>query len=374
MLRPAACAAAHALALGAGAWLLADVRQPGSGGRPPELPNPTVSVIVPARNEEPSLPRLLRSLAAQTRAPDELVVVDDHSEDATTGVAAAGGARVVAAPPLPGGWLGKPWACHQGARRSQGDLLVFLDADVELAPAALEAVVDEWRRGGGLVSVQPHHRPLRPYEQLSATCNLVAMMGTGAFSGPPRARLAMAFGPCLAIGRDLYLRVGGHAHPEVRRKVAEDAALARRVRRAGGPVRAFAGGELVAFRMYPGGVRQLAEGWSKMLAGGAAAAPALPAAATAVWVTGALRSAASGASALAGRHRTPLRRAGDAAVYVVWAAATARLLRRAGCWAPWTAAAFPVPLASFVALSARSAALALTGRPATWRGRPVATG
>jgi len=365
-------AAGDLLALAAGAWLLRDVGEPGRWAAGAAHPRPSVSVIVPARDEERSLPRLLRSLAAQTLAPDELLVVDDHSGDATAALAAAGGARVLPAPPLPAGWLGKPWACHHAAGVAGGELLVFLDADVVLAPTALERIVAEWRRGADLVSVQPHHEPVRPYEQLSATCNLVTMMGTGAFSGPRRAELDMAFGPCLAVGCDVYRAAGGHAHPSVRDRVAEDVALARRVRGAGGRVRAFAGGDLVAFRMYPGGPRQLVEGWSKMLAGGAVGAPALPALATACWVTGGLRASGRGLRALVGR-RGPAERAADAAVYLAWAAGTRVLLRRVGRWAPWTAAAFPLPLLTFVALTARSAVLAVTGRTATWRGRAVAS-
>jgi 4,4'-diaponeurosporenoate glycosyltransferase len=74
-----------------------------------------MSVIVPARDEERSLPRLLRSLAGQTMPPLEVIVVDDHSRDDTAARAAAAGARVLSSAPLPDGWTGKTWACHQGA-------------------------------------------------------------------------------------------------------------------------------------------------------------------------------------------------------------------------------------------------------------------
>ncbi len=372
-------AAADLAALAAGAWLLGDVRFPAAGtvgpGRGPTGAAGTgaavsVSVIVPARDEQAALPGLLASLAAQSAPPTEVVVVDDHSGDATSAVAVAGGARVLGAPALPEGWLGKPWACHCGAGLAVGDLLVFLDADVVLAPDALERITAEWLSSGGLVSVQPHHEPRRAYEQLSAVCNLVAMMGTGAFSGPPRSAPAIAFGPCLAVGAELYRRAGGHAHPEVRGRVTEDVGLARRVRATGGAVRVLAGGDLVGFRMYPGGPRQLVEGWSKMLATGAVDAPRPAALLTSVWVAGGLRATARGLRALGGRRR-PVERAVDAGVYLVWALGTRVLLRRAGRFAAWAGWAFPVPLVAFVALSARSAGLLASGRTATWRGRAV---
>ncbi|MHB1929165.1 MAG: glycosyltransferase family 2 protein [Acidimicrobiales bacterium] len=382
MPRPSvAGVAGHVLALAAGAWLLWDVREPG-GGDPGSSGAgrraPAVTVVVPARDEEHALPGLLRSVAAQSRPPDELVVVDDHSGDATASLAAAAGATVLRPPPIPPGWLGKPWACHHGAAAGRGDVLVFLDADVTLAPTAIERLVEDWRRTGGVLSVQPCHRAARAYEQLSAVCNVVTMMGTGMFSGPPRGRADMAFGPCLVIGREDYLRAGGHSHPAVRARVAEDVAIARRVRAGGGAVRAAAGGELVAFRMYPGGVKQLVEGWSKMLARGAVTAPAAPALATALWVTGALRATACGVRAAgglmrcAGHGRRPPGRAGmDALVFAAWVAEMRWLTERVGRWRWWTAPAFPIPLAAFLALTLRSALLLLTGRPAVWRGRKV---
>jgi 4,4'-diaponeurosporenoate glycosyltransferase len=363
--------AGQAVALATGAWLLWSVEPPEATPAETTVRSATVvSVVIPARNEEASLPHLLASLARQTRPPDEVIVVDDASEDATAALAAAGGAQVLVAPRVPPGWLGKPNACHHGVGHARGDLLVFLDADVVLAPDAIERLVSSWCRQGGLVSVQPAHRTLRAYEQLSAVCNLVAMMGTGAFTGRPRraGRVDMAFGPCLAVSRDVYDLVGGHAHPDVRDKAAEDVALARRVRATGQAVQAYAGGDVVGFRMYPGGARQLVNGWSKMLAGGSVAAPIVPALATAVWVTGALQAVGDGVRAVRGPHR--LR---HAAVYLAWVAEMHWLLRRVGRWRPWTAAAFPVPLVAFVGLWARSAVLALSGRPTRWRGRAVAS-
>jgi len=367
-------AAADLAALAVGVWLLADVRTPAPGGLTGPATTgsaPRVSVIIPARDEQAALPGLLDSLSAQSAPPVEVVVVDDHSSDATSAVALAGGARVLGAPPLPEGWLGKPWACHCGAEIAVGDLLVFLDADVVLAPDALARIVAEWASSSGLVSVQPRHEPLRAYEQLSAVCNLVAMMGTGAFSGPPRSEPTMAFGPCLAVGADLYRRSGGHADPRVRDRVTEDVALARRVRAAGGAVRVLAGGDLVGFRMYPAGPGQLVEGWSKMLATGAADAPRLAALATSIWVAGGLRVSARGLRALVGGRDRPAERAVDAGVYLAWALCTRAMLARVGRFADWTHWAFPVPLAAFVALAARSAGLQLSGRTATWRGRAV---
>ena len=130
-------------------------------------------------------------------------MVDDGSTDATAEVAARFGATVVAAPPLPDGWLGKPWACDVGAGAAAGDHLLFLDADTWLAPDALARL--SWRPWPGRAAVgaaAPPHRARRT-SRLSAFPNLVSMMGSGAFvavaapapAGRVRARACSRRGP-----------------------------------------------------------------------------------------------------------------------------------------------------------------------------------
>ncbi|MHB1534464.1 MAG: glycosyltransferase family 2 protein [Acidimicrobiales bacterium] len=353
----------------AGTWLLWRLPRPracpSSATGVPER----VSVVIPARNEAGALPGLLASLAGQNRRAEQVIVVDDHSEDAPGGGARVAGAAVGASPALPGGWTGKTWACHHGAQAATGEVLVFLDADVTLAPEALSCLLDEHRRRGGLVSVQPYHRTGRRYEQLSAVCNVVALMGTGAFSPRPPRRLGMAFGPCLVIGRADYERAGGHAHPGVRHRITEDIGLAERMRADGRPVTIFAGRDLVSFRMYPDGPGQLVEGWSKMLATGAREAPPLAGMATAAWVTGGL--VVSGRVVRAAARRRLGR--SELALYGGWAAQMWWMLRRVGDFGPLTAAAFPLPLMAFVGLCLRSGLVAAGGAGLSWKGRTLRT-
>ena len=170
---------------------------------------PAVSVLIPARNEEATLPHLLHGLTAQTLQPLEVIVIDDHSSDRTAAIAEASGhalpLQVVQPPPLPPGWCGKTWALHNGVMRSSGAVLVFLDADTEPAPGLLESLVAQQQRLGGLVSVQPFHRTERLYEQLSLLFNLVGLMAV-----PLGPRCGVAFGPAMATSREHYLRSGGH--------------------------------------------------------------------------------------------------------------------------------------------------------------------
>jgi 4,4'-diaponeurosporenoate glycosyltransferase len=342
---------------------------------PPEVPalarpgaraTPRVAVVVPARNEERTLGALLASLAEQSRPASEVVVVDDGSTDATAEVARAHGARVVEAGPLPPGWVGKPWACHRGVAATSADTVVLLDADVTLGPEALAALVAEHDRRGGLVSVLPHHEPVAGYEQWSAPCNLVSAMGTGAATPGSGGAADGAFGPCLVTRRATLEAVGGFA--AVAGDVVEDLALARRYQHAGLPVAALAGGDHVAFRMYPDGPAQLVEGWTKNLAAGAGAVPAWRSALVALWVAIGL---AGPLSALRRRDRRSL-----ALAVAAWMASAVQLhvlVGRLGRFRWWVGPASPALLAGFSALVGRSALARRRGH-ATWRGRQVPVG
>jgi 4,4'-diaponeurosporenoate glycosyltransferase len=343
---------------GVGSGAGADAASTG-GGRPP------VSVVVPARDEAHNVGALLVTLVPQLAPGDEVVVVDDGSTDATSAVAAAGGARVVPAPPLPAGWQGKSWACHTGAGAATGDLLVFLDADVRLEPGGLDRLVDTHAvtgGGRGLTSVQPWHRVVRPVEHLAAFCNLVAMMATGAFRpGADREAAWVAFGPCLVTSPSDYRTVGGHA--TVAAAVVDDVALARAYRAAGLPVRILGGRGSVQFRMYPQGLGQLVEGFTKNLALGAAAVRPLAVLAVAGWL-------AACAAPLVLAAEDPW--LGAAA----WAAVATQVqvhLRRIGSFGPLTAALYALPLLLFIVVVARSLVVTVVRRRVRWKGRDLPT-
>ncbi len=314
------------------------------------------SVVVPARDEAANLPALLASLAAGDVRPGEVIVVDDESSDGTADVAAREGATVVRPGPLPPGWMGKPWACAAGADAARHDVLVFLDADVRLAPGGLAAVLAALEHVGGLVSVQPQHRPGRAVEQLSVVFNVCGVAGAGG-GAPGRARVA--FGPCLVVGRAEHDRLGGHA--AVAASVIEDVDLARRARRLGVPVSTFRGGDLITFRMYPGGWRAMIDGWTKNIALGAGASPWWALLATVAWVTG--------LGAVAVRLATPSWPA--VVAYALAALTCGWVFRRIGRFRWWTALCFPVPLAVFLGVFVRSLFAVATRRPVAWRGRRV---
>jgi len=350
------------LRLAIGCWLLWSV--PRLRPRPP-VDRSVISVVIPARDEAGQLPGLLRSL------PDDVdvIVVDDGSADGTAQVARLAGARVVAAGPLPDGWTsGKANACRVGAERTDGDVVVFLDADVRLAPDALDRVVGLLDVKGGLVSVQPHHEPGAPGEHLAALFNVVALAATDVGSPLGRRRGARgAFGPVLACRRRDLDAVGGLA--VARDRVDDDVALAEAFRASGRPVTVRAGGDDVRFRMYPGGVGQLVEGFTKNLAAGVRAARPLTVALVVAWLTLLVQASVAPSRALLGDGDLVV----AAVLYGVVALQVWWMARKVGRFGPVTALAFPVLVATFLAVFARSVLSTLRGR-VTWRGRQVPTG
>jgi 4,4'-diaponeurosporenoate glycosyltransferase len=353
--------------------LLADLRTvPRGGEHRPEAAS--VSVVIPARDEETSVPALLESLRRLEVGVREIVVVDDDSQDATASVARAAGAVVLPAGAPPPGWTGKAWACQVGARATTGDLLLFLDADTVLAPDALDGLLALYDGPGGLVSVQPFHDVVRPYEQLSSYFNVVSLLASGAFARRPGGR-PMAFGPCLLTSRADYERVGGHA--AVRGEILDDVQLAAAYHRAGLPVRCVTGGRSIRMRSYPGGVRQLADGWTKNFASGASAAAPASALAAVLWVSAHHAVAVGAARALGrvvGRRGAPSASGHLAGWAVAWVGLAWQLrsvLRRVGSFRWWTWALFPAPLLAFDVVFARSASLTVVRRSVLWRGREV---
>jgi 4,4'-diaponeurosporenoate glycosyltransferase len=169
-----------------------------------------------------------------------------------------------------------------------------------------------------------------------------------------------AFGPCLASPAEDYRRAGGHA--AVRDAVLDDAALAARYRAAGLPVTLRSGRGVVAYRMYAGGLGALVQGFTKNLAGGAAAAGVVGTVLVAAWLAAAVAPAV-----LALRVPWPL----ALGAYGLVALQVHVHLRRLGGFGAATAVLYVLPLVLFLAVFARSGVLTLLGRPVRWKGRSL---
>lgn len=220
---------------------------------------PSLSIVVPARNEERQIERCVRSLLATRLADFELIVVDDESDDSTRAILDRIAARsprlhVLPGAPLPQGWVGKPWALAQGARAARNEWLLFTDADTEhdelAAPSALRWAVE---RKYDALSLLPDQATAGPAERIFLpTILYTILLGIGPLddiNDPRKPDVALFNGQYVLASRAAYNAVGGHA--SVRAEIAEDLELARRFKRDGRFRSLLAGGNsLVRTRMY----------------------------------------------------------------------------------------------------------------------------
>ena len=238
-----------------------DLPPPLAPGAPP--PAGTVSVVVPARDEEARIAGVLAPLRDEPHVA-EVLVVDDESGDRTAEVATAHGARVIRGAPLPAGWAGKPWALEQGLRAARGDWVIFLDADVLPKRGLIPALVER-AQATGLLSVGPRFVCDTNAERMlmaSFLATLVWRFGPGGGPRQPPVHRTVFNGQCVVARREELLRWGGWAR--VRGSLVEDVALARAWRRDGGEVDFADAADLLEVRMY-GSAREAWDGWGRSL-------------------------------------------------------------------------------------------------------------
>lgn len=241
------------------------------------LPPMELTVIVPARNEQESLPACLASLVAQSEPAWELgkdwelIVVDDASTDDTRRLAASvPGVTLLEAPMLDtssgAGFTGKTNACWAGAQAAQGKLLLFTDADTIHEPGSLSRARHE---------MEKYSVAMLTYSPRQLTSGLLQKMlmplifAELAVAYPmkrvnaPEDRTAAANGQFLMVDQEAYFSVGGHK--TIGREVLEDVALARVFKRAAKPLRFRYAPDALATRMYRTTAAMI-EGWTKNLA------------------------------------------------------------------------------------------------------------
>lgn len=239
--------------------------------RPPPARWLSVSVVIPARDEERDLEAAVRSHLAQDYPDLEVIVVDDRSTDATPRILErlAGEdarLRVVSGSDPPPDWLGKPHALHLGAAQARGDLLLFADADVLYDRRTLRESVT-----------------LLEVERLDFLCLLPRFVMRGFWENVllPNILLSYFFGPAILansdwfrwfaagggagnlVRRDGYDAIGGHA--AIRCSVIDDVRLAFRAKQAGLRCRAVRAEDRISVRMYHG-FREVCDGFTKNVA------------------------------------------------------------------------------------------------------------
>jgi glycosyltransferase involved in cell wall biosynthesis len=248
---------------------------------PAEQPDLELSVIIPARNEEQSLPSCLASLLIQSEPGFalgqqwEIIIVNDDSTDKTGEIAAKAAADhkgiiLLDAPPLDlssrGGLTGKSNACWTGAQAARGSHLLFTDADtIHETNDISRALREADRHQAVLLSYSPRQIVTGFWQQavMPLVFSELASVYPSKQVNDPVQGLAAANGQFIVVEREAYFSVGGHR--AIGRDILEDVALAQNIKRAGNLIRFRYAPEALSTRMYATTVEMI-EGWTKNLA------------------------------------------------------------------------------------------------------------
>ena len=232
---------------------------------------PTVSILVPARNEENSIELCIQSLLAQDYPSYEVIALDDQSSDGTLTMleqiaSSQPRLKVLAGTPPPEGISGKNWACAHLADQSKGDLLLFTDADTVFKPHSLRLIVSSMsgEQADLLTGFPRQHvhtwgeRLLVPFFSWAVLCFIPLWLAY-------RLRmpvLSSAVGQMMLFRREAYRKIGGHEN--LGPLIVDDLVLARRIKAADLRWRVMNVSDLITCRMYHGS-REAFDGFSKNL-------------------------------------------------------------------------------------------------------------
>lgn len=228
-----------------------------------------VSVLIPARNEEKNIEGCLKSVCNQSHKNLEIFVLDDDSTDRTAELVANiskqdDRIRLLKGEPLPEGWLGKNWACHQLSAYPNGKIFLFIDADVELAEKAIASAVNLFYKNKVmLLSVFPSQKinsigaslitPIMNWLLLT----FLPLQFVSAFYNKS---FVAANGQFMMFDRHAYDNFGGHIL--VKDKVVEDMEIARVYKEGYAKMMTALGGSLIFCNMYSSFVESF-KGFSK---------------------------------------------------------------------------------------------------------------
>ena len=223
-------------------------------GRDAKKVDGSVSILIPMRDEIANVDGVITTALASTLLTQfEIIVLDDQSVDGTAErLRQHPDVQTIVGTSLPQGWLGKNFACHQLVAHSSGEYLVFVDADVRLAPSAVAAAISKLEAlNWDFISPYPRQlaesffeRLIQPLLQWSWLSTLpLRLAERGAFGS-----MVIANGQFLIVKRSAYLKVGGHK--AIRYEVLDDLELARLLVKNGFKGGVAEGSALATCRMY----------------------------------------------------------------------------------------------------------------------------
>ena len=234
---------------------------------------PRVSVLIPARNEETNVGACIEGFLSQNYDNFEIHVLDDQSTDRTGEIIEKFGeqypiVQAIHGKPLPAGWNGKNWACHQLSQHADGEIFIFTDADNRPAPNAIANTIAYMQKLElGFFSAFPEKVTGTLAEKL-----VVPVVDMFVYAGLPLwltyfsrfPSLAAASGLWMAFTREAYQLIGGHQ--AVSNQIVEDVELSRLAKKRGIKILTSAGTRVVSCRMYHS-FKEVWDGFSKNLFG-----------------------------------------------------------------------------------------------------------
>lgn len=233
--------------------------------------SPTVSILVPARNEEETIAPCIESLLSQDYPCYEICVLDDDSRDRTWQILTEIAERdqrlkICKGKPLPPGWMGKQWACHQLALKSSGEFKLFSDADTVHQPLMLKwAMAAMEKENADLITAWPRQDMGSTLEKLVMPFSYWSMFTTLPLSLAYRNQhpiLAAGTGQFMLFRGSAYDKIGGFE--SVKRQVVDDVELCRNIRSKGLRWRILDGNHAYSVRQYRN-YNELFEGFGKNL-------------------------------------------------------------------------------------------------------------
>lgn len=223
---------------------------------------PLVSILIPARNEEKNISQIIDDIIKQTYKNFELIILDDESEDKTAEIISDkiseynsnNKIKLISGKPLPNGWLGKNWACHQLSKEANGEYLLFIDADVRLSSGVVESCLfykNKYKLE--MISSFPTQIINSFGEWLIVPLMnflLLAFLPLKKVYSSANKSFIAANGQFLFIAKSAYEKIGGHL--TFKERVVEDMEIARQVKKSGFNMMTFLGADSVSCRMYDG--------------------------------------------------------------------------------------------------------------------------
>ena len=227
---------------------------------------PFLSVLIPCRNEEENVENCIKSLLSQDYPKFEIIALDDSSNDRTYEILLRlckenpSKIKVLKGKPLPSGWTGKNWACHQLSEEARGEWFVFVDADTKHSPSFLKTAYSIAKENRALfISAIPELDMRTMAEKIILPVIHFAFYLLFPFhllNKLSSSKLSLAIGPFIMVKKEVYQKVGGHK--AIKKEIVDDIELARNVKRIGERMVIMEGKNRIKVRFY----KNLAEIWN----------------------------------------------------------------------------------------------------------------